>query len=277
MVNKVKGILPYHVIAFVFTFLVTIYVQKLNIKGIVILAVKALPNFFLIQMAGIEGIWINEVEWYLSAMLIAIFIIYPICKKNYSLFVNVIAPIGGLLLIGYVSKTYGSLIGIDVWTPIGYKAVLRAVAEIALGTVTFELCRKLRKIKLSQIQKIFLTIIELFCYLVTLAFIVSTAMEYFETYILFILAIAVTISFSGITYGAQFFNKTVFYLLGKLSLPVYLCQIAGVLIVPVAFREFKVSQQIIAIVFITMVLAIICMVLGKFAINSYKTSWVREK
>lgn len=139
--KKYLRIFPQHVIVFVLTFVVFCIINKLSIKGICLLIYNSIPNLFLFQMSGISFKNINHLEWYISCMLIAMAIIYPLCCRWYYRFTRYYAPLLCVLVCGYMINTTGALTGVSVWMGIAYKSLFRAIAEVAIGTTTFEISR----------------------------------------------------------------------------------------------------------------------------------------
>ena len=230
--HKWFSVFPQHVVAFFITFLTIIVVEKLNvIEGIVCL-IQGLPNFFLIQKTGIYTKNIIGVEWYVSVMLLSLFILYPFAKKNYDIFVRIVAPLVGIFLVGYLCHEYGHLANISTWGEgIVAKVQLRGIAEICLGAFAFEVSRFIQKFTFSFCQKIMLSIIEWGCYLCVLLFACSTMDDKYEAYALYALVVGVCLSFSNLTLGNKYFQNKICFFLGKMSLPIYLAQNAVRLVV----------------------------------------------
>ena len=171
LINKYKGFFIYHIIAFIFLFIITVVINEYNLSKILLTFIDSIPSIFLIQMTGIPCVAINHIEWYLSAMIISMAIIYPICKKYFNLFIKYIAPIFSILILGYLGYTYGYLTGVNVWTGFAFKGLIRGFAEIMLGTFAYYLAKKLSEYK-NNLNKyrILLTLLNghyiyLLCYL----------------------------------------------------------------------------------------------------------------
>ncbi|MCD8078611.1 MAG: hypothetical protein LUE63_09635 [Lachnospiraceae bacterium] len=164
-------------------------------------------------------------EWYITCMIFAGMILYPLCRKYYSMFVHVIAPVGGLFLLGYLTENFGTFCGASNWNGIVFTCMIRAVAEIALGTTVFEISRVLHEKQFSDSRRKLLTLLEIAGYLYVVLFILSTLDTRYEIYAVFAMMMAMALTFSGQVYGNEMFNNRLCYLLGKASLPIYLNQI----------------------------------------------------
>ncbi|MBE6795354.1 MAG: acyltransferase [Ruminococcaceae bacterium] len=225
MKRKVMAVLPYHLLFYVVTFLTVAVLSEFSVSEAAVRLFKSLPNLLLISRSGLPTKDVMGVEWYIADMLIAMLILYPVCRKYYDRFTKVLAPVAAVMIIGYLIKTTGSLSGSTAWSVIVSKTFLRAFSEICAGAFVFELTRNIRKLRFSKVDKLFLSVLELCSYLLVIAFIVMANIpKRFAGHVLIFVCIGVCLSFSGVTYGSKLFNNKLFYFLGSLSLPLYLAQ-----------------------------------------------------
>lgn len=222
--RKLLAVLPYHLIIFPISCIYILIVNFDGIDSLMNLVVKVIPNFLLIQRSGLTVKDVLGVEWYISEMLIAMLIIYPICKKYYDRFARTVAPVCSILIIGYLIKTTGTLGGSTAWSVLFSKTLLRAIAEICAGVFVFEVTRNIDKLNFSKKDKWFLTIFEVVSYIMIFAFIIWDFSENLSGTFFIFVCIAVCLSFSDVTYGKKVFNNKLVCYLGSLSLPLYLCQ-----------------------------------------------------
>ncbi len=223
MRKKVMAVLPYHLVVFTVSFIYLAIVKRVDFLGFVKLFVEAIPNFFLIQRSGLTNRDVLGLEWYISDMLIAMLILYPFLRRFYNQFSKIVSPVLSLLIVGYLIKTTGALNGTLSWSVLVSKTLLRAIAEICAGVFVFEVCRNLKELKFSKRDKIILTILEIFSYVMVIGFIAGNYPKSYAGTILIFVCIAICLSFSDVTYGKTIFNNKVVYYLGSLSLPLYLC------------------------------------------------------
>jgi peptidoglycan/LPS O-acetylase OafA/YrhL len=243
--RKYLSLMPQHIPAFVIAFTVYVYIRELRPTAIIKAFVDSLPNLFLIQMSGANFTNPNHLEWYISAMLIAMALLYPILTKYYDAFAKYIAPLAALLICGYLIYTDKKLTGVTTWTGLCFKAVLRAVAEVSLGFASFELSAYLGKKQFTKGQRIFLTLTEIGCLSGVTLYTVSLLSTKYELYCLALLFVMVTLAFSGVTYGNEVLSNGFVCFLGKLSLPVYLSQIAAIDLTAARYSSRTGGQRII--------------------------------
>ena len=256
--NKYKSIFFYHILAFIFAFIVYSFIYAESIFDPIRYLVESIPSILLIQMSGVPGLWINHIEWYISAMMISMMFLYPIILKYYNKFIKIIAPVISVVLLAGMFYATGKLTGVKTMIFFVYKSLFRAIADIAIGAIIFEIVRILNKRKFTKKQKILLTIIEFLSYLGIVLFIIFTLPYEFEFIALALCAVGVTLSFSDITYGQDEFNKEFIYKLGSYSLPIYLCQLPIINLVSKYIVNHSSVVKISAIVFGTFILAFIC-------------------
>lgn len=181
-------------------------------------------ELLLIRGFGFQGVRSYPASWYLSAMVIAMTLIYPIYKKNKGFFEKYLSLLIPLLIFGYMFHTTKSILNIEIFMGIMYKSTLRAIGVICLGIFSYSVCEKLKRITFTNQGEKLLTFIEWFGYLLTIFY-----MQFFKEFkvgfdflILLFLAISVTLSFSNKTKTRNIFNKEIYIKLGKYSLYPYL-------------------------------------------------------
>lgn len=264
MLKKVMSILPYHIIIFPITFIgICIFNEKTLIE-IFIDLLKSVPNFLLIQRSGLLNKDVLGVEWYISVMLFSMLILFPLCRKFYDVFSKIISPVISVLIIGYLIETTGALNGTTVWSVFVSKTLLRGFAELCAGIFVFEFCRNLKKIKFSKMEKIILTLLEVFSYVFVIAFTtLDFSKKYSGTFLIFV-CIAICLSFSDITYGTKIFENKITIFLGSLSLPIYLCHSLIRRVIFSNIFEFNVWGNFIVYLILTAIFVAISIPLEKF-------------
>lgn len=217
--GKIKTILPYHIFAVAGSAILLAVYSNNFISDFI----KRVPSIFFLQRTGISNRDFISVEWYICSMLLALAIIYPLLRKNFDLTTLVLSPVLSSLMIGYLVKTYGAMPMSNQYDRFTYSCNIRAIALVLLGCFCFAVSEKIKKINFTKIQKIILITVENACWIVSLYFMVSTIRRFYESYVIYFMALGVTLTFSRDLNSKLYNNKFVYYL-GKLSLPIYLCQ-----------------------------------------------------
>lgn len=215
--NKLKPIFPYILVSFIIG-------SVALFKGRLISDKILFSNSFILEILqlGVIGIdyYVNNATWYISAMLIALFVLYPIAIKTKKNYPTLIAPL--ILLLFLILKFS---LDINILDPIsktnfGLNGLYRAFIYIPLGNILYKLTKKIKKCNFTNFGKIILTIIELTSYIV-----VILAMHYNlfgDVLISILIAIAVMISFSSKSYTYKYLNFKIFEKLGKFGFIMYL-------------------------------------------------------
>lgn len=216
--KKYKSVFSYHIFACVITFIYTAFLYQWDFNLFVTYLVNDLPNILLIQMFGFDKMEFVRHEWYISAMLIVMFVLTPIIMKNYKLFVRCIAPIVSVFCFGYLYNHYDSINVVKEWTGFAYAGLIRALADICLGCVCYEIYKSG---VLQKVGKFGLILIECISVAVTLIYcnnLIKTNLDYV---IALVTAVCVTVAFSSET-SINILNNKVVYYLGRLSFAIYI-------------------------------------------------------
>ncbi len=284
--KKYTSTFPQHVVAFAVLFGVTVLVH-LDTPGWSAWDRfdSAVPSLFLIQMTGIMGEPLNHIEWYLSAMLIAILIIYPLCRLNFKVFTRYIAPVVSVALFIWMRSEYPSLSGVTRQMNITadwyiYKGVVRAVAEITLGTFVYSLSKYgLAPFvqKIGKPARAALTAVEWIMYAAAVLITVLTLPYKWEYAALAVIFVGITLSFSGLTYSGKLLDNNFSYFLGKITLPVYLSQLSAIAMAGYYLADYSGGMKIWGALVLTAVSSAITMIVGNFIGNLFGGKFFKKK
>lgn len=266
--RKYFGIFPYHLVAFVLAFITYVAYKHLGLKDIVLNAFQSIPNLLLIERTGFEITNPNNIEWYISCMLLVMAVLYPLCIRFYYRFTRLYAPLLAVFLLGYMQKMTSSLTGVNQWN--GYKSMVRAIAEIALGTVAFEIVRYMQSREWKPAHKALFTATEVACLVITMIYILYNYSKKLEILILLMLFILVILAFSSLSYGAEAFNNKSFCFLGSLSLPLYLAQMPAIYVAKGFFDSLSLNKQAVIAAILTVVFTALVKIGGDVLDKAYK-------
>lgn len=261
--KKYFSILPQHLVVFPLTFIAYALVKDFTIIETIKKAIDSVPGLFLMQSTGLTYTTPNHVTWYISSMLIAMAVIYPVLRKHYTNFTKYIAPVGAILIVGYIMHETKRLTGVFTWMGIGFKGVLRAIVEISLGTSAFELSRFLAEKEFTKKQKLLLTMGEVGCFVLVTMYVLSRLSNKYEVYALALLFVMVSLCFSGQTLDLKLYNNKLSFFLGKISLPIYLSQLSAVYLVNNFMPDNSTLVRVLATVGLTFGIGLVVMVIGE--------------
>ena len=190
--------------------------------GLFIAIVKMIPNFLLLSMSGVQGTQVVMITWYISAMLIAMLVIYPLLRKYKDTYTLIIAPVTALLISGYFYNTVGYN-GFTKFEGVITHGILRAFVGLNIGCLVYMFAEYLKKKEFRPSVKRLLGIAELLLYLLAIFMMHDGGKTcVFYNNILLLFAISITASKQSAISGV--FDNKVSKFLGEMSLFIYLCQ-----------------------------------------------------
>lgn len=131
-------------------------------------------------MAGIQGNYITTVAWYLSAMMLALLILYPIARRTGAKFTRIICPLLAVLIYGIICRENEHLntISGDYFIIPIQSGLFRGIAGICTGCMLYDCVKATEKYEVSRFGEICFLGAEL----ASLGFIALVASVFPETY-----------------------------------------------------------------------------------------------
>ena len=221
ILRKLKILLPYTIIVVAATSLLFLkYNSSFNTNGLI----NSIWNSLLIKQFGYQGPLIDSPLWYLSVMLLSMFILYPLVRKYKENYIYLISPLIGILLLGYLSHIKISIDhSYETWIGIMYTGTIRGFAEINIGMFLYLINQKLKDVQYTIIAKALLTIISngLMIMILFVALTINKSM-YYDYVMLLMMIIAIQIMMSQKTYDTKILSNKYIEYLEKISLPIYI-------------------------------------------------------
>lgn len=268
MKKKFWNIFPYHLFAIILTIIVNAYFLEKTVADRYHYVVDSWASIFFLQVFGFDSTWVNKLTWYLDVWLMVTFIFYPLLRKHYDVFVKIICPLLALFILGYMAHEYDGIAGVDGWTGMFYKCFLRGLSEMALGCCTYSLTRQFNRYNFSKTGKRILAVIEIVCYIIVFNYACTEMDVKYSFPVIFVMWIAVILSFSDINPCHVVFDKPIFGWLGRISLLIYLNQFYAIRLVQELMEDSSFFVKVLMCTLITFVGAYICdKVVGWFRSN----------
>ena len=126
-----------------------------------------------------------------------------------------VAPVGATLIIGYLISRYQQLPSGLNPDPIIAPCKLRGLAVVLLGVFCYTLSEKIKSSDLRKAKTVALVAIENLCWLISLWFVISNADSRYEGIIVYVIALAVTLTFSR-DFECKLYNNPLVMYLGKI-------------------------------------------------------------
>ncbi|MCF0229171.1 MAG: acyltransferase [Parasporobacterium sp.] len=221
--GKICRLMPDYIIAWIISFVILhILTGNTGLRKLALDVFNSIPELTLISYSGIAVRFYLNPAWYISAMLLAMCILYPLMRRYRSTFFVIIAPLAFLFIEGYILKNYGNLTGPDKWTGWCLLGTIRAIAELCGGCVCFRLSLYLKTVNFTKLSKTLFTIAEWLLYIFSVVWMFSYPGGKQDFLIVIVFAAAVTITFSDISYDYVIFRGRFFTWLGTFSFPLFL-------------------------------------------------------
>lgn len=217
--KKYKTFVPYTI----FAGLISIFLINLYGGGNLYKNITFIWDILLLIMTGLKGLSVNGPIWYISSMLLSMMILYPLIRRYKYNFLYIVAPLIILLGLGYLNRNFNNLRTPTMWIGFTYKGNIRAFIELLLGGILYIVCEKFKEINFTKFGKIFITVIEILCF-ITPFFIsqfVTSATKY-DFIVLAVISIGIIIAFSEKTLEYNFMCNKFSYWLERLSLTLYI-------------------------------------------------------
>lgn len=225
--RKIASFYPYYIVALLFNLVICrVILQKNSIEILLNNLIKSIPRILLFDYTGVrvDNCIQLGTDWYLSAMILAIIVIYPILLYNYDWVSKLILPIIGLFGFGILYINYGGFSpNNEIMFSFLETNLVRGISGISLGVWAYEMSLLISKWKLTNLSKVLLTIFKWICFLSFIVYSYSNFSQKFQPGIFTLCLIGIMISFSENSYNIP--NNSITNLLGKLSLPIYLIHI----------------------------------------------------
>lgn len=219
IMKKVKRLFPYMLFSWLFAMVLFVNTNEIPYAKHDI--INSIWDIMFLKNSGMVYRTFLGVSWYISAMLICMIGLYPLVLKYKKSFVYIIAPLIVILIGGYIANKYRTI----AYTGDYMVSLLRALFELSLGVIVYNVSEKIKKVNFKKITKVVLTLCE-FIGFASILFLVNleNAHVKYDFIMILIISLSTCIAFSEITYDLKIFNNKFFYFLEKLSLPMYLNQ-----------------------------------------------------
>lgn len=261
--KKIFSLIPEVYLAWVIGFIVENIFRSPSLKATAVNLGGSIWDLLFIYKSGLSGFQANRVTWYLSAMLLAMAILYPLMMKFKDTYFYILAPLVSIFLYGQLyqnsfGKTSSFIFGVFS------TGLVRGFAGICLGCVCFSVCKKLAEISFTKLARVLLTIIQIGSYAAPIVWCYGNA--YSQAYYPMILsfAVGITISFSRQGMFSDFFDKELFYWLGAYSFPLYLSNIYWSHVIKAMFRPLSDFNRLLMYLLICNITALFVMYFSKF-------------
>lgn len=216
--RRILSVFPYFVLSTIIGYAVCFVAT-----GSVISPLYIINDFAFLIEFGFDAPSATGTTWFLSALFISLFLLYPIIRHYYEYYVRYIGVFVSLFIYGFLVYNYG-MIGLSnehIATFIN-AGVLRAIAGLSFGAIAFELSLIIiSKVNNNKIIQIAISFAEFV--LVILEFYLmhfdNRKLDQIEVFIIFSL---ITLLFSNKSHLCRVFENNFSRFLGKFSIVLFM-------------------------------------------------------
>lgn len=218
--RKIKSFYPELLISIVLTVVVHFLTGEQDSRYWLRPAETIVNNVLLLKMSGLchSNSDLNGPTWFLSSMILALLIVYPLLRKfgaNGCLFALAVG------ICGFLCAYHGSLTGVYDWICFTYEGNIRAVGDILLGAFAFSAVQTVNKVEIRLPGRV-LSCVARYVMLGVMFYVARDNETSFQWLGLLAAWGIVVIAFSRAGIDSFVFNNRLCLFLGKLSLPLYL-------------------------------------------------------
>lgn len=279
IVKKIIRFTPYYILLFIFALPVWIFIDHYSLDQFLdsIAILLFIPN-----NSGNYSYSISMITWYINAMLLVEFIIYPLLLKFKDKIIYLISPLVIFFLFCFLMINYGFIGGPWQTATFCFKGVVRALMDINIGILIYGILDKLKDIKLTDFSRFLLTLLEIIGYIL-IAILSNKNRIVTEIIMLLIITLCLLVTLSEKDYLYESLNNKFSYYLEKLSLPIYIFQFIFIDIILFLNKRFSLNlgftKLFVILILVSIIWGIIILKIFDFFNknkNSIKKIFIKE-
>lgn len=214
--KRIARLYPMYLFCFILNFVIYSRILYPSVTSKMQELLESIYELIGIQMVGLnQDIYFNNVAWYVSALLIAGYFIYYMVLNHRKFYIQFVCPISVILIYSFYYRIYT---GMEMWgDSIGFwqhDALLRALAGMNMGIMSYQLCNKIKDIRLTAVSEYILDAAEIFSFLFIIIYTAIVHNTDNDYAIVIFMAVAVALAFGHRRFNSVFNNKLINYLSG---------------------------------------------------------------
>ncbi len=208
LIRKYKGLffilLSSAIVGFVVHCVSYSFTGEVSFQKLLLLSFDVFP----LNAAGFKGFYIVGISWYLSAMFIALAILYPLVRKFKTNFVLIVCPLIVFLGYGILSAKYGNLaVGTTyIENTLLHTGIIRGLSGCAAGCLIYEISKRIGGKELTRFARISFTALELLAFAMMFYLMHNLPKSQFDYVLVFIIFGMLLIGINGLSYTSYLWN-----------------------------------------------------------------------
>lgn len=279
LIHKIYRVFPLYAVSSVFALIIRqIYLGRIGILSRIKDVINHLPECFLLQSFGLSNFcgYYNGATWYLDAMLLCMFLLYPLLLKYYKGISYISFPLS-LAIIGSLIQYKGGIAltntSTSEWLLLGN---FRIMADMLMGIFVYNVYANIIKFNFGyKIKQVGIA-----CSVLLYLYIFYFAWSGFDSkaggVMLLILAFSILLSF---TFGNYLYKGKIVHLLdsvGEFSFPLYLNHRYWCWYINGVHQEWSSEQKIWFYWVASFISAFICQTICKCSMRFFKNQFQKR-
>ncbi len=272
--KRLHSVYPYLIVSTVLALFVNAVAYGWSIPALAYNMLIGTSDLFLAQNYGCNTVSATQVVWYLSAMFFALWILYPIIRRFYDIYVFYIAPILIMGSMGFLIHNYGSLNCPHIFYGLINTGFVRSISMISLGAITYEVSKWFKTINFTFSGKLLIKVIQvisfvgIFMYMLLWENLGKGTWDYFCLATIVYVLICIL---SGNDAFEKLFSNKFSVFLGKTSILIFLNHYYWFTRLPLIIKRFNLESIQNYDKFIALFLSLVsCIVVGLLTNLYYK-------
>ena len=267
ILKRTKRLLPYLIFALIVNFVVWNLPSgggdKFLLLPRILSGIITFVGGYAIGFDPSEFVYVGY-SWTIAAMLIVMYMLFPLIRRNRRMFYHVYAPLFVLFGMGFFAYNFGGKLGTiapDQW--VISNGTLRGLFEISLGCICYRLAKAMQKHTFTKFGARLLSlsfILGMMLISYRVIFMEQSAPFSNDYLMFFLIAAMIVVALSGKSSINFELNQKSSYFSGEFTYALYICSCCWSHFLAVLFPEWPYSKALIVYLALTIACALVCMV-----------------
>ncbi len=159
--HKYKSLIYFLIPSAIIGCIAYIWIIPRDTESVIMQATLMIFEMIPLQAAGYSGFFATGVAWYLSALLLASMIVFPMAKRWKTGFSLWLAPLAAILIYGYLAVNFRNMDVPNLWiVGLFHSGMFRAIAGLCAGCFLYECSTRLENRRVSVGGRVVMTMLE---------------------------------------------------------------------------------------------------------------------
>lgn len=273
ILQKIKRLMPYYTFALIINFIVWSIPFGGFSRRYVGRAISGLLNYIFAYSAGFrnEDFFYLGYSWYISAMVLSMLLLFPLLRRNRTMFYCVYAPLITVFGMGLFAFLYRKLGYVTSGGWVLSNGILRASFNLCLGCLSYALSEKLKQYQFTRLGAHLLSVVLLLGTVIGSYRIIFLQADHINDFLLVLLfALMIAIAFSEKSSISFSFRPSVGNLIGNFSYAVFITSNCWSYLIARLFPDWTYQKAVAVYVVLALLCACSCMLICDTFVKCYQ-------